>query len=257
MRGMACALAGILFLGACSSEEGGLPSTEAGKGLLRLGLSAETGFRTTKAVNESDYRDTGKYTVQIYKQQQSGDALVSSYTGATLPTDLIELSDGSYRVKAFYGEDKPASTSSMYVEGNEYFDIQSDKVSDVRVTCAPVCARVKFVFEGMTTYFKDWQAIIDTEALGESSFIYKKEYTDPLYLRVKEGGEQVKVTFRITNSADKISEINRTYTMSPNRAMAITVKPAAAQNGNLGISISIDGTTNDRPIDIEIPSDWL
>ena len=82
-------------------------------------------------------------------------------------------------------------------------------------------------------------------------------YNRSLYLRVKEGGEQVKVTFRITNSADKISEINRTYTMSPNKALTVTVKPAAAQNGNLGISISIDGTTNDRPIDIEIPSDWL
>ena len=32
---------------------------------------------------------------------------------------------------------------------------------------------------------------------------------------------------------------------------------AASENGNLGITITIDGSTNDETINIEIPADWV
>ena len=63
-KGMAAALAGGLLLCACSSEEDSLEIPE-GKGLVRIGLSADTGFSTqTKAVDESEYENLENYTVQ-------------------------------------------------------------------------------------------------------------------------------------------------------------------------------------------------
>lgn len=251
-KGMAAALAGGLLLCACSSEEEAALTAE-GKGLVRIGLSADTGFSTqTKAVDESTYQNTDNYTVQILKD----DAIVESYTGATLPEGLIELTNGTYIVKAFYGTDNAASLNTMYVEGSKDFDINSNQVSNVEVSCAPVCAKVNLTFEGMDEYFTDWETHFETTALGEETFIYEKDDTGPLYLKVNKD-ESVSVSFRLTNSEKKTTTIDKAYTMNPNEALNITIKPAPATSGDLGISISIDGSTNDETVDIEIPSDWI
>lgn len=246
-----CALAAGVLAG-CSAEDEG-PQLAEGKGAVKLSLNADTGFETmTKAVDESSYRNTDLYTVQILKD----DAIVESYTGATLPEELIELTNGSYIVKAFYGIDNAASLNTMYVEGSKSFDINSNQVSNVEVSCAPVCAKVNLKFEGMDEYFTDWETHFKTVALGEETFIYEKDYTDPLYLKVNKD-ETVSVSFRLTNSEKKVSTIDKTYTMNPNEALNLTIKPAPATSGDLGISISIDGSTNDEQIDIVIPSDWI
>lgn len=250
LRTYVCLLLGFAAFTACTSEADEV--LKDGKGYVSLSLSIEDRFQT-KAVDENDYQDETKYTVQILDSKGS---VVGDYTGATIPSDLIELDNGSYNVKAFYGEDKPASTTSMYVEGIKGFDINSNQVTGVTVECAPVCTRVTLVYEGMEEHFKNWEAVIKTKALGESSFIYEKDNTDPVYLKV-EKGEKISVSFHLTNSADKVTTIDKTYEVNPNEALKITIKPAASENGNLGISIEIDGSTQDIPVDIEIPSDWV
>lgn len=248
-----CALA-VGLLAGCSEEVDG-PQTADGRGAVKLSISADAGFETTtKAVNEETYRNIDAYTVQILTESGS---VVETYTGATLPKELIELTNGSYSVKAFYGTDVPASTETMYVEGSKNFDINSDQVSNVNVSCAPVCARVKITYdEGLKDYFTSWETRFKTVALGEGTFIYEKDMTDPLYLKVNKN-EQVSVAFSFTNSESKVQTINKTYAMNPNEALNISVKPQAAETGNLGITIEIDGTTNDETINIEIPSEWV
>ena len=53
----------------------------------------------------------------------------------------------------------------------------------------------------------------------------------------------------------KTTPLSKTYNLSPEEVLMIKVKPVTS-NGNLGITIEVDDTTNDRPIDIEIPSNW-
>ena len=108
----------------------------------------------------------------------------------------------------------------------------------------------------MDEYFTDWETHFETTALGEETFIYEKDDTGPLYLKVNKD-ESVSVSFRLTNSEKKTTTIDKAYTMNPNEALNITIKPAPATSGDLGISISIDGSTNDETVDIEIPSDWI
>ena len=153
------------------------------------------------------------------------------------------------------GEDKAASTSTMYVEGTQTFDVNSNQVTNVTVTCAPVCARVKVIYEGMEEYFTDWSATFHTKALDESSFVYEKDKTDPIYLKVDKS-ETISVNFALINKAGKGTTIDKTYLLNPNEALTITVKPVVS-SGNLGIEIEIDDTTNDIPVDIVIPSDWV
>lgn len=250
LGGLICALCGWM-LTACSSEEDSLQIPE-GKGYVKLNLTTNTGFQT-KAMDESYYTKEENYTVQILDDEGS---IVKNWKYTEIPEGLIELENGSYVLKAFCGEDKNASTTSMYVEGTSDFDINGDQ-KEVSVTCAPVCARVTIVGEGMDEQFSDWYAMIGTKALVSDKYKYSKEDNDPVYLKV-EKGESISVDFTFTpKSGSKNTTVSKTYTVNPNEALKITLKPAASENGNLGITITIDGSTNDETINIEIPADWV
>ena len=251
LGGLICALCGWM-LTACSSEEDSLQIPE-GKGYVKLNLTTDAGFQTKAALDESTYQNKDNYTVQILDDEGS---IVKNWKYTEIPEDLIELANGSYVLKAFCGEDKNASTTSMYVEGTSDFDINGDQ-KEVSVTCAPVCARVTIVGEGMDEQFSDWYAMIGTKALDSDKYKYSKEDNDPVYLKV-EKGESISVNFTFTpKSGSKTTTASKNYTVNPNEALKITLKPAASENGNLGITITIDGSTNDETINIEIPADWV
>lgn len=250
LRTYVCLLLGFAAFTACTSEEDDALIPE-GKGYVKLSLNADTGFKT-KAVDESYYGNKENYTVQILDKDGS---TVKNWKYTEIPEGLIELENGSYVLKAFCGEDKNVSTTSMYVEGTENFDISGDK-KEISVTCTPVCARLTIVGEGMDEVFEDWYAMIGTKAQDGSFYKYDKD-GDPVYLKV-EKNETISVNFTFTPKSGRTAKpINRTYTVNPNEALKITLKPAAPENGSLGITITIDGSTNDETINIEIPADWV
>lgn len=250
LRTYVCLLLGFAAFTACTSEEDDALIPE-GKGYVKLSLNADTGFKT-KAVDESYYGNKENYTVQILDKDGS---TVKNWKYTEIPEGLIELENGSYVLKAFCGEDKNVSTTSMYVEGTENFDISGDE-KEISVTCTPVCARLMIVGEGMDEVFEDWYAMIGTKAQDGSFYQYLKD-GDPVYLKV-EKNETISVNFTFTPKSGRTAKpINRTYTVNPNEALKITLKPAAPENGSLGITITIDGSTNDETINIEIPADWV
>lgn len=247
---LSCILGGWL-LTACTSDDD-LQQIPEGKGYVKLALNTNTGFQT-KAVDESYYRNLENYTVDI---TNSEGVKVGTYTGTTIPSEMIELNNDTYSIKAYCGEDKAASTKSMYVEGIQKFDINSNQVTEVIVNCAPVCARVKVIYEGMEEYFTNWSTTFKTQALDESSFVYEKDMTDPLYLKVNKN-ETIFPEFSLTSKTGKVTIINnQPFTLNPNEALTITIKPTVDE-GSLGITIEINNQTNDIPINIEIPSDWV
>lgn len=254
-KGMASAVAGGLLLCACSSEEEAALTAE-GKGLVRIGLSADTGFSTqTKAVTESDYENLENYTVQIWKDgSQEG----SDYTYGDIEGQLIELDErGTYTVKAFMGEDIAASRNSMYVVGSQDVVIANEP-KDVSFTCKPVCAKVKVVFDSsMEQYFENYSVNFYTKALGEGNFQWLASDTDPVYLKV-DNEEPVTAIINLTkkDGVKADATITRNYTLSPLMSKTITIKPTVSQ-GSVGISITIDSSTNDQEVDIEVPADWV
>ena len=264
---MVCALAGGLMLSACSSEEGGSQAM-GGKGAVILDLAAETVFDTkTKAVDESTYltdRPLADYKVKILDAQGH---VVSGceWKYSERPTGLIELSNGSYTVVASDGEEFNVNASTrngIYMYGSSRFDVNSDKVAAVNVACEPACGKkvVKFG-DTMATYFSDYAVHFSTQAAGENGpIIWPKGDTDPLYVKLAEAGENVTATFQFTKKADGTkAEVNTlTREMKWGSMWTITVNPKVEDTtGKVGITITFDDSTNDKPIDIEIPSDWL
>ena len=240
------------FIVSCSSDEELTPS---GEGTISLDIRTETGF-LSRAVNEADYMNVNNYTVQLL----SGEEVVAEFgKGETIPTSY-KVAAGTYQVKAFCGEDVPASTETMYVEGlsgEVTVNGTESEATSVKVVCRPVCAKVAVKFaDTMSQYFTDWSVTFKTVALGSGSFVWSKDAVAPVYLKV---GQNEKVQAVISYTRDgKPAEIAKEYVMSPADGMTINVTPKVEQSeGNLNVTITIDTTTNDIEQDIEVPSDWV
>ena len=249
---MGCLASICVMLTACTSEQE--PGQQAEAGSIRLGLTTSTAF--TKAVTESDYGDVNKYTVQILNDQ--GTAAVEDFIYGEAP-ERITLNNGSYTLKAFYGEEKDASRDGFYVKGEQTFTVNGEALQ-VEVACKPTCGKVVVHFaDEMATYFSNYSVIYETEALKAtgSTAIWQKDDTDPWYLKVNEKGESVTATISFTRLSDgKSASVEKTYTLAPGKSWTLNIAPQD-NNGSLGITVTIDESTDDEEIDIEVPSEWI
>lgn len=257
LGGLICALGGWL-LTACSSDEDSLQIPE-GKGYVKLNLTADAGFQT-KAVDESDYTKLENYTVQILKDGNVVNGMEWNYN--EIPDEkLIELTNGDYVLKAFYGEvyDVPSSRDGIYMEGIKNFNVNGDQ-QNLTVECKPVQAKIQVNFDAkMKDYFSDYYVTFETEALGNNKALWGKDDTSPLYLKVNANGEDVVATFTLNKTTGGQATVDpKKYNLKPLDFQTINIAPVVESNtGNVGISITINKETNDEEIEIEIPKDWV
>lgn len=241
-----------LMITSCTSNED--PAENNGSGSIQLGVTASAVF--TKAVNESKYNNTNNYTIQILNDK--GVTAVEEFTYGNAP-ERINLSNGFYTLKAFYGTESNASRDDFYVEGTTQFNIEG-KEQQVTVVCKPTCGKVVVNFDAdMATYFSNYSVTYETAALSEdgSTVVWQKDNKDPWYLKVKSEGETVKASINFTRISDnKSATVEKTYTLSPGKSWTLNISPQV-NNGDLGINVSIDETTDDEEIDIEVPSEWI
>lgn len=243
-----------LFITSCSSSE---DPQSSGESLVSLKVQTDADFQS-RTLDESGYSNLNNYTVQLLKDGEVQTNWIWNY--AEIPSS-IKVSAGNYQLKAFYGEDSPASTQSMYVEGvSEILNVTGteEDVQTLSVVCKPVCAKVIVTFaKDMDTYFSDYSVTIKTQALGEESFVWRKNDTDPVYLKVNDN-ESVSMDINLVKISDGTSStINKVYDLSPKQAMTLNLAPVVTQDeGQLGITIEIDEKTNDHEMDITVPGDW-
>ena len=248
----------MLSMGYCATScvsEGEDSVLEGGVGTLSLSVTSETGFKS-RVVNESDYSNTADYTIQIIDKATSVVKKEFLYKDAP---QKIELNNGSYDLKAFYGQDLNASQDYFYVEGNTSFTINGKEVS-ASVSCAPTCVKVIANFSSdMSEYFTDYSVVYATKALKAepTTVVWGKDNVAPWYLKVDKKGEDVEAVINFTRKSDgKSTSVARTFNMLPGDAWTLNVKPTV-NNGDLGISITINESTDDEVIDIIVPSDWI
>ena len=254
LKTLVYALMGTTLISACSSDADDVIS-EAGKGYVSLSVQADAGFQTTRAVNESDYTNTNNYAIQILK----GEETIREYNAGNIPSS-VKLDAGTYTVKAFCGEDLAASTESIYVVGESDVTLAAGETQAATIVCTPVCAKVTVDFDTeLDTYFNDYSVSFQTKALDQMTYIWKKEYTDPVYLKVDDN-ESVTMNIELTNKEGKKVNQDYSHSLSPKQAFTLHVKPQVKEPGDtgLGIVIEIDeGTNEPTEIEIDIPSNWI
>ena len=205
-----CFFSGVTLF-SCSSDEAELQFSE-GTGYVSLDLNTNTGFQS-RAVVESDYQNKSNYTVQILKDGKVLDGMQWDYDD--MPKDMIELSNGAYELKAFYGDANfTASRNKMYVEGKSTFNINSDQVT-ATVTCKPVCGKVTVNFDSeMAKYFNDYSITFKTKALGDMNISWAKDDTDPIYMKV-ENNEQISAKYLLVDKNGKSTTIENVDIVIP------------------------------------------
>lgn len=248
--------AGMLF-GSCSSEAGDPTSMSAGT--IHFSVAAPAPFLTTKtrAVNEEEYKNTDNYTVQIL---DSHDGIVKKGLYKDIKSTTYQLNNGTYTIKAFYGEESNASQEKFLVTGEAHINVAADDQA-VNVECYPTCGKLRAYFDTtMSKYFSAYSITYETEALTQAgaAVYWTQTNTAPWYVKLNPQGEKVKATIHLTRKDDGTSsQVVREYTdMKPNQSWTMNIAPLD-DNGSLGITIDIDETTTDIEHDIEVPSDWI
>lgn len=247
---------------ACSSEENNLSGGE--KGTVRLAVTADTGFgaTATRSIEDEARNNTDRYTVEILDSDGAPVKIngKTSYQCSELPTP-IELDNGGYTLKAYYGAEETVSSTQFYVEGTQTFNVNGEDVGTVTVTCTPTCGKVRVNFgDEMDTYFTNYYVVYHTNALtknGETATL-SAETTEPKYLLLDKAGETVTAEIHFTRKSDqKSSSTTKTYFLERNQSWTLNIAPQQDNNGNLGISITIDESTIDQKVDIVIPAEWV
>lgn len=236
----------------CSSTED-IPTYDTASGVISLNVITDTQFES-RAVDESYYQNLENYTVTIVESGKG--TPIQQWKYGEIP-EFTELPNGTYVLSAVCGDStKTHYTDDLCVLGSKGFTIKNDSVN-VEVACKPNSARVNIVFdEKMDEYFSAYKVNIKTAALNGAIYSWEKTTTGPVYFRVKQN-ETVTMTIELTpkEGIGADTSIEKTYTLSPADAMKMTLTPVIG-SGNLSITIEIDDTVIEHPVDIEVPSEW-
>lgn len=260
------ALAAAALLTACTKQEGS-HSTQTGK--LDLDLSSGVQFKT-RAVDETSYQTLDNYQVKI-TDAKGNEKFAGTY--ATILGRLpMELELGSYTIDAWYGSEEAASRNSFYVFGENTFSIKPDQTVTTKVSCVPTCGKVSVAFDAsMSTYYSAYSVDFKgTKALGSGTFSWAAADTAPYYVKLEESGETLTYTINLkakdayaTQLAGGVKQteavVNGTFTLARNKAYKLSIKPnyTPMTEGGLSIVITIDDSTNDHSVDIEVPVSWI
>ncbi len=248
---LTCTAGASLMLAACTSSDAE-NQPKADFGTVRLGVDASASF--TRAVTESEYANTANYTVSILNSEGT-DAVEPFLYGDH--SGVINLPNGSYVMKAEYGEESVASRDEFYVFGETNFAVNGEDVR-VNVDCYPTCGKLVTYFDkAMAEYFTDYYVIYETEALGGANVAWTKDDEEPWYVKLNESGEVVKATIHTVRKSDGAEgTVEMQYAMSPGKSWTMTIAPKDG-SGSLSLTITIDESTNDIEKDIWVPSDWI
>lgn len=272
----------LMMLGAaalctsCVSEDRDLTPNATGttsvkKGQLTLNLNADASFdAATRAVTEANYRNTNNYTVQLVS---SSNQILMDCKASELSQNLPkELEIGSYEVRAFYGTESDASRNDFRVEGSKSFQIAAEQTTTVNVDCAPTCGKISVAFDAnMANYYDDYSVTFGgTAKLGSKTIAWAKADTEPWYVALGTTAETVSYTISLTakeayaiidNAGQKqtTGTATGTFQLERNKAQKLTITPTytPTAEGGLSVTISIDDSTNDRPVTITVPVSWI
>ena len=270
MKKMKWILSAVCFVGlslaSCNQDPEQTILSESGYGQLSLTLGAEANFVQTRAVVENSYKDVNNYNVVV--MDKDGNVRMNCKGSEIASKMPLTLPIGGYTVEASYGKEQPVSRDNFYVFGKAEGSIKANKTEAVTLTCTPTCGRITVNFDSeMSKYFSNYNVeFFGTKALGDNRFSWEKADKEPWYVKLDEAGEEIGFTITTTTkeeyvhgNKESVSAKTGTFKLMRNKAYKMNVKVSynETQTGSVGIEITIDESTNNIPVDIEVPVDWV
>lgn len=227
-----------------------------GVGTFSLGLKVD-GSYPTKSVDVDRYQSPDNYAVEV---SQHG-AVIKSFLFRDMPL-LNDLTAGEYSVKAYLGTNVNAAFDSLYVEGNEKFNLNDGDTKEVQLTCVPANVKVNVTYsDDLFAYYSDCTVDLKTSHLEVPFAIVKADADRDAFFKANTEGEDMTITIKMKDLAgNSIPEIKQTKKVKPRDFLTITVKPKlvdVAGGAITGITVTINSETFDKDIDITIPDEML
>lgn len=198
----ACVLTLLASLFACENDEGSIKHP----GTLRLSLKMDTtsvkDVVTTKAVADefSDFVDENAYSVQILK----GEDVVQEYARYDKMPEELVLEEGSYTIKAFKGDDKPAAFLNPYFAGSTEFVIKEGMSTPLEITCKLANARVTVNYsDDFKEAYPTYNLKMNTEFMKDS-LNYSQTETRAAYLQTGEEGTDLNLLLTLVRLEDTV-----------------------------------------------------
>lgn len=268
---IAVLLSGTSLLAVSCTSDGNIldqkvPTAETGT--LTLSLASNTGFSAqTKSLNEADYRVVDNYDVLIVDANKTK-KFEGKYSAlkAQLASAPMSLAIGPCSITASYGTESAASRDAFLVTGTTNVNIEGGKNASATLTCSPTCGKIMAAFDAaMATYYSVYNISYTTSA---TTFKWEATDTEPWYAKLDQAGETVHYTIhleakeeyltQINNATESKTDITGSFELKRNQAHKLTIKPNySAPTNELGITITIDDSTNDIEKVIEVPISWI
>ena len=219
-------------------------------GFLYIDIKPQLEYdKTTRAVNTSIYENKNNYTIEIFKDV----TLLGTYPALKLFSTLpLELPQGEYTIKAFCGTEHAASRDEILLYGETTCVISAGNKTNATVTCKPQGTRLKVKFdESLKTFFYDYEISIEgIEALNGKSITWSEENTEPWYVKVQKGGEDVMCTITAKLKGEYIDDSiigqteNYTFTFATNlkynNAYLIDIDAHNGDSPSISVAVSND-----------------
>ena len=271
MKTYATMFCAMLAMGAltvsCSSEDEAVSQGASGQASIMIDLSSDLSY--SRAINESEYMNTQKYKVSMYK----GDEPVFENT---LYKDL-ELTqkvdfNTNYTLTAEYGEDVAYGYDKLYVKGSQTFSVPQGDTKEVSILCKPANAKLILKYAGLgdsdkfEDYFQDCQVSVKTQYMDNAFSMAKADAGKELYLKTGDEGTEVNLSFTITDLEGETATIEsedfqttKTIKLKPGVAYTLTIKPnqVDVDGGKLGMDITVDNGVTEEDVTITVPGDFL
>lgn len=254
----------LALLSGCSNEK---EENVTGESSVMIDLSADLSYAKSRAIDESEYKNTQNYKVSLYKGEEP-------VFENTLYKDLNVMqqveSGVTYTLSAEYGEDVACGYDKLYVKGSTSFSVPQGETNKVSVECKPANAKFMVVYEGkdendaFEDYFQDCTVSLKTQYMDEAFTMSKQDVDKELYLRTGDEGTEAVLSFSVIDKDGGVVtvegfETEKTVVLKPAVAYTLTIKPTVVEveGGKVGLDITVDDGVTEENVNITIPGDYL
>lgn len=250
-----------LMAAACTNNDA--PTQEYGQINLALANSANPEIDVnTRTVTDLTEADAANYNIAVY---QTGKTMLEPTNYITFKNTTTIFPVGSnYTVTAESCTEDDAKTANnntgqaRYFGTSDVFEINTNQVSDVTVTCSMANAKVSITYdEVFAKVFSGYTVAIYTEA-DESRKVtfdsnakiqYGESIYDAAFFNVDSNNKNLKCT--VTGSyKGNVRTATQTITLEAAKHYKINIKTSAS--GQIGVALKVDDTVTDVDQNVEV-----
>lgn len=244
-----------LLLASCSGNE----NEVGGKATMKLALTTDTEFSTTRAIDEAAYANINNYTVTLYRgTQQVASALYKDWNLA------YEVEPGvQYTLRASYGTESAASYVNVLCEGEETFSVQSGTTKTLSFQCKPKAAKVTVNYQDSAdglyaANYGGTDVTVKTKHMSTAWIMNEETVGKELFIKADQN-EPVTLGFSVKDKEGRvIAEKSKTITrnVNPQTWLKIIIKPESnsIEGGKFGINVTINDQLTEQVVNIELPN---